>query len=86
VHKAMACYCYGSKYVKSKTIIYTDKKDLAKNIPITALIPHILGDLLVISMCSPVWALCFYPFSTWELQAADIGRRCSSLCLTFSDD
>ena len=66
MHKAMACYCCGSKYVKSKTIIYTDKKDLAKNIPITALIPHILGDLLVISMCSPVWALCFYPFSTWS--------------------
>ena len=65
---------------------HTDKIDLAKNIPITALIPYILGDLLVISMCSPVWALCLYPFSIWELQAADIGRRCSSLCLTFSDD
>ena len=36
---------------------YTDKIDLAKNIPITALIPYILGDLLVILMCSPVWAL-----------------------------
>ena len=65
---------------------YTDKIDLAKNIPITALIPYILGDLLVILMCSPVWALCFYPLSIWELQAADIGPRCSSLCLTFSDD